>query len=374
MYTFEHKQVTATLSYYVLHYTQVMVILAFDVIPKLDALFGSTVGATNARRLSALFVLAVEALSHFPVFAYSWYISREKMRQVLNCRFASLTRLAVIIYAPYYLFGFYLLQCLCVADTRVPIVLFGTGHVLFWFLNFDVSMQRFPLNLRPSPDDGARYDEASMEDGALRQSIECLAVKEGLHLSDIKITNYGVPVLLDCVHLVQWFRGATVYITSPLLEGSSVSEITAVVAQAIGYSRKAPRLVFLLVYAEFALIWAILLLSQFVSGGLGPKGKPISPVLLVIVARYAMRSVSAALRMATNAMRTKQVYESDAFAAELGYGPDLQSVLMRMHETMPQIERDWLYDVHYYPAPTFSQRIRRLNSLVCAPGTSYKGD
>lgn len=373
MYQFERKQVTATLSYYVLHYTQVMVLLAFDVIPKLDALFGSTAGPTNARRLSALFVLAVEALSHFPVFAYSWYISREKMRQIVNCRFASLSRLAMIIYAPYYLFGFLLLQFLCVADTRGPMVLLGIANVLLWFLNLDVSMHRLPLILGPSPDDGARYDEASMEDGALRQSIECLAAKEGLNLSDIKITNNGVPVLLNPVHIIYGFRSATAHITSPLLEGSSVSEITAIVAQTIRYSRKTPRLVFLLAYTESALIWAILLLSQFVSGGLGPKGKPISLVLQVIVARYAMRSVSAAFRMA-NAMYTKQVYESDAFAAELGYGPDLQSVLMRMHETMPQIERDWLYDVHYYSSPTFSQRIRRLESLVCAPGTSYKGD
>lgn len=236
-------------------------------------------------------------------------------------------------------------------------------------------MTRLPLNQGPSPDDGARNTVASMEDGPLRHSIEDLALKTRLNLFDIKITDNGVPVLLNPVRIFYEFRGVTVYISSLSLKRWSGSEVIAVVARKIAYYRRQSFIRtllsgFLLVF----LVWVILLQLQSVFRNLGPDGELLPPVLQALVARYVMRPVSTAVRMACNAQETKEIYASDAFVAERGYAKDLRSALTRVHKTTPEIERDWLYGIDNYSWPTLSERIRRLELLMPYSGTPAKDD
>lgn len=76
-------------------------IISFDVLAKLETLFASKFGTTRRGMLSAVIVLAVEFLCYFPVFTYSWYISKNKVRQVFNCGFVGFSRLAFTASVPY---------------------------------------------------------------------------------------------------------------------------------------------------------------------------------------------------------------------------------------------------------------------------------
>lgn len=375
LYTFERKRVAAILAYNVLHYVQAIVIISFDVLAKLEMLFGSMFGTTKGGPLAALFVLAIEALCCFPVFTYSWYISRNKMRQLFHCGFTGLITLALVAYVPYYLFGAFLLQLRFVpADEDAYVVTGQILPVLTYFWTVGTSLERFPFILPPSCDGGARRDVASMEDGSLRHSIEGLALKAGLKLSDIKIiSNNGPAVLRVPAYVTSWFSGAIVLVQSQLLEEFSESEITAVIAQRLVHYRQRNwhwNLLFGLL--QVMLYWAILLPLQSVFRVLGINGEPLPSVLQIVAARYMMRSVPTPITMASNAHETKRVYASDAFVAELGYAEALQSALVRMNETMPEIERDWLYGFDNYSSPTLPERIRRLELLMHSSGTPIK--
>ncbi|ODQ79344.1 hypothetical protein BABINDRAFT_8293 [Babjeviella inositovora NRRL Y-12698] len=204
--------------------------------------------------------------------------------------------------------------------------------------------------------------------GALKDSIEKLALKNKFPLSKLYVIDgskrsshsnayfYGMP----------WSKQIVIFDT--LIETSTVSETTAVLAHEIGHWALS-HTTQMLVIAQLHLLFMLTLFSIFIHNqslyvSFGFLSQ--TPILIgFLLFNDILQPLDCVISFLMNVLSRKNEYEADAYAVKLDYATDLARALIKLQiENLSSMEADWLYSAYHYSHPLLSERLKAIGYVA----------
>ncbi|CCK69867.1 zinc metalloprotease KNAG_0D01150 [Huiozyma naganishii CBS 8797] len=223
-----------------------------------------------------------------------------------------------------------------------------------------------------------------LEDGELKQSIEKLAKNVHFPLDKIFIIDGSKRSSHSNAYFTGLpFTSKRIVLFDTLVNGSSVDEITAVLAHEIGHWQK-NHVLNLLVINQLNLLFIFKLFTSvyrneslynafgfFVSGGTAPGQQLAStqvvtqsfPIIIgFMLYNDLLTPFECTLQFFLSLMQRAQEYQADAYAKTLGYAKNLCRALIDLQiKNLSTMSVDTWYSSYHFSHPTLAERLTALD-------------
>lgn len=356
--------------------------IQFNVLPKMFAFSGDLlakyapkwfIGPTPQSIVLFLGMQLISAVFSLPLKYYSTFVLEEKFgfnkqtKSLFITDFFKEQLLGIAIGAP-------------VMAAFIKIVDYFGDSFFVYLWGFFFTLQIFMMSIAPSLIMPLFNKFTPLEDGTLKTRIEDLAKQVKFPLSKLFLVDGSKRSSHSNAYFTGMPWSKRIVLFDTLVDTATEDEIVSVIAHEIGHWAKS-HLVKTLLFSQANISLIFLTFSAFfrnnsfyTSFGFPPMAK--QPIVVgFMLFMDILKPIECVMSFLSSVLSRKHEYEADAYATELGFGPDLCTALAGLAKENLSVQRaDPLYSAYHHSHPLTPDRIATVKRLVDAKKTAEKKD
>jgi len=298
-----------------------------------------------------LFYLILSQLAKVPLTAYFVYVIEEKYgfnKMTLAVFFTDIllnTGLTILIGTPFFLVMFYIIQNF----SRFELIMGG----------FVAIVQVFILWLYPSVIAPLYNKFIPLEDSLLKDKVEALAAKVGFNVGRIDVMDGSKRSGHSNAYFTGFGKTKRIVLYNTLLEHLLPGELLAILAHELGHWHHRHMAYHLVIGCAEVTAYS-LAFKSFISS---TSSKTIGISFLQFL--LASSAITLPVSLISNMISRIFENQADDFAVRLGYGADLKSALIKLHNQnkgTPVIDR--VYSAVNFSHPHTIERVEHIDKAM----------